>query len=155
MLIARLWGEFHRLNTVHFEGRLALREIRFSTRKQYGGYYRRSESLIVLSWPAYAAFGWEETLNTFRHEVAHLVHWNHTAEFWKLAVKLGSTQRYARIPEDREHAYCRYVYECSACKARVFRRRRLVRSSCARCDRQFNPAYLLKLVSSPATRRKS
>ncbi|MDX1932921.1 MAG: hypothetical protein SFU56_09980 [Capsulimonadales bacterium] len=151
--LARLWEEFHRLNATFFEGKLTLREIRFSTRKQYGGYYRPTESLIVLSWPSFVAFGWEETMNTFRHEVAHLVHWNHTREFWTLAEKLGSHRKYARIPENREHAYCRYVYECPACKTKVFRRRRLVRSSCARCDRQFNPAFLLRLIESPFSRQ--
>jgi hypothetical protein len=110
------------------------------------------EGLIVLSWPAYLAFGWEETLNTFRHEVAHIVHADHSRAFWQLAVRLGSTQKYARIPEDRSHAYCRYVYECPVCKVRVFRRRRIRSASCARCDRTYNPKFQLKLVSSPVTR---
>lgn len=155
VVLKQLWEEFHRLNDLHFNGTLTLREIRLSTRKQYGGYYRKSESLIVLSWPAHMSFGWEETMNTFRHEVAHIVHGDHSRAFWELAILLGSTRRYARIPENREHAYCRYAYECPACKTRIFRKRRLVRSSCARCDRSFNPAFQLRLVSSPATRTTS
>lgn len=152
-VLARLWDEFTRLNDLHFDGRLTLREIRLSTRKQYGGYYRPKDSLIVLSWQAYREHGWEETLETFRHEVAHLVHQNHSAAFWALAAKLGCTRRYAQPPKERPHAYSRYVYECPSCKTRVFRRKRLTRSSCGRCDRAFNPQHLLRLVSSPALRR--
>jgi predicted SprT family Zn-dependent metalloprotease len=148
---ARLWAEFHRINTASFEGRLSLHTIRLSTRKQYGGYYRKADSLIVLSWQAYLDHGWEETLNTFRHEVAHIVHQDHSAAFWALAIRLGCTRRHALPPKSRDHTYCRYVYECPNCKERIFRRKRLVRSSCGRCDRAFNPLYLLRLISS-ATR---
>jgi hypothetical protein len=154
VVTARLWEEFHRLNTVFFDGKLSLRTIRLSTRKQYGGYYRKADSLIVLSWQAYLDHGWEETLNTFRHEVAHIVHQDHSRAFWALAMRLGCTQRHARTPKSRDHAYCRYVYECPNCQARVYRRKRLVRSSCGRCDKSFNPVYLLRLISSTATRNR-
>jgi hypothetical protein len=152
-VVQRLWEEFHRLNGAYFSGGLTLREIRLSTRKQYGGYYRKVDSLIVLSWQAYREFGWEETLNTFRHEVAHIVHQDHSQAFWTLATRLGCTRRYALTPKERSHAYCRYVYECPVCKAQVYRRKRLVRSSCGRCDRSYNPAYQLRLISSAASRR--
>lgn len=148
----RLWEEFHRLNEAHFDGKLTLAEIRLSTRKQYGGYYMKAKSLIVLSWQAHVDHGWDETLNTFRHEVAHIVHQDHSSAFWAVAKRLGCIKRYAAAPVTREHAYCRYVYECPVCKAQVFRRKRLSRSSCGRCDRAFNPAFQLRLVSSTATR---
>lgn len=151
-VVQRLWDEFHRINAEHFTEPLTLREIRLSTRKQYGGYYRKADSLIVLSWQAYKEYGWEETLNTFRHEVAHIVHQDHSAAFWRLAICLGCTRRYALTPKERPHAYCRYVYECPVCKAQVFRRKRLVRSSCGRCDRAYNPAFQLRLISSTTTR---
>jgi len=115
----------------------------------------KAKSRIVVSWPAYLQHGWEETLNTFRHEVAHIVHNDHSTAFWVLAERLGCHRRHALPPKEREHAYCRYVYECPACKTRVFRRKRLVRASCGRCDRTFNPAFQLRLVSSTTTRRAS
>ena len=154
--LARLWEEFYRLNREFFDGSLSLDEIRLSTRKQYGGYYKRigksaafpeDRHLIVLSWPAYKEHGWDETLHTFRHEVAHIVHPNHSRDFWALAERLGCTRRYALPPATRPHAYCRYTYECPACQARVFRRKRLVRASCGRCDTAFNPRFQLRLVS--------
>jgi predicted SprT family Zn-dependent metalloprotease len=149
-VLSRLWAEFHRLNHALFDGKLALSEIRLSTRKQYGGYYHKGERRIVLSWPAYQEHGWDETLNTFRHEVAHIVHPDHSPGFWALAERLGCTRRHAMPPLARAHAYCRYVYECPVCHARVFRRKRLVKASCGRCDAAFNPTFQLRLV--PRTR---
>ena len=147
MVLARLWEEFRRLNALYFQNRLTLREIRLSTRKQYGGYYRKSDNIIVLSWQAYCDYGWDEIINTFRHEVAHIVYQDHSRAFWQLAIGLGCTRRYATPPKDRDHAYCRYVYVCPACGAKVFRRKRLQKASCSRCDSHFNPAYQLRLLS--------
>ena len=148
-----LWTEFHRLNTLHFAGALRLDDLRLSPRKQYGGYCVPAKRLIVLSLQALREHGFEETLDTFRHEVAHLIHPNHSAPFWELARKLGSTTRYAKPPVARNPNYVRYVYECPVCKATVRRQKRLVRASCAVCDKSFNPNFLLRLTSSPAIHR--
>ncbi len=148
-VLARLWAEFGRLNQAFFHGALVLGEIKLSTRKQYGGYYHKAKGAIVLSWPAYKEHGWDETLNTFRHEVAHIVHPDHSRAFWALAERLGCTRRHALPPLSRTHAYCRYVYECPVCRARVFRRKRLTRASCGRCDKAFNPRFQLRLVPLP------
>lgn len=150
-----LWAEFHRLNALHFAGALRLDELRLSPRKQYGGYCVPAKRLIVLSLQALREHGFEETLDTFRHEVAHLVHPNHSAAFWELARRLGSTTRYAKAPIARSANYVRYVYECPVCGATVRRQKRLVRASCAGCDKAFNPHFQLRLVSSPALRRQA
>ena len=143
-LHARLCAEFQRLNEHHFEGRLFLPEIVLSTRKTFGGYYQPGRHRIVLSWQAYTEHGLPETLNTFRHEVAHIVHPNHSAAFWRVALALGADQRYARPPIEVRSR--RYVYACPACGNRIERRRRLRASSCASCDPAYNPKYALKLV---------
>lgn len=145
-----LYTEFHRLNSDHFEGRLTLPEIVLSTRKTFGGYYQPSRHRIVLSWQAYLEHGLPETLNTFRHEVAHIIHPNHSAAFWRVALALGATQKYASPP--REIRPRRYVYACSACGKRIERRRRLRMASCAACDRVFNPQFMLQLVADLGTR---
>jgi len=147
-LESALWEEFDRLNAAHFEGLLRLNELVVSTRKKYGGYCQPHRKRIVVSWQAYLDHGWEESLITFRHEVAHLVHPNHSAAFWALAEKLGCPpdRRSALPPKDRSAGWYRYIYECPACATRVYRRKRLIRSSCARCDRKFNPQYLLKRI---------
>lgn len=145
-----LWNllceEFERLNADHFEGRLTMPEIVLSNRKTFGGYYQPSRHRIVLSWQAYREHGLPETLNTFRHEVAHIVHPNHSAAFWKVANALGATQRYASAP--LHTPIRRYVYECPGCGRRIERRRRLRAASCAACDRAYNPHFVLQLVAS-------
>lgn len=140
-----LCAEFDRLNAAHFEGRLTPPEIVLSTRKTFGGYYQPSRHRIVLSWQAYTEHGLPETLNTFRHEVAHIVHPDHSAAFWKVAFALGATQRYASPP--RVVRARRYIYACPACGKRIERRRRLRAASCASCDRLYNPNYALQLVA--------
>ena len=142
-----LQDEFHRLNAAHFESRLTMPEIVLSTRKTFGGYYQPARHRIVLSWQAYCEYGLPETLNTFRHEVAHIVHPNHSAAFWRVALTLGAAQRYASPPLKTSSR--RYVYACPACGRRIERRRRLRLASCASCDRHFNPRFALHLVSDP------
>ena len=143
-----LWNllrdEFDRLNSVYFQEQLSVPEIVLSTRKTFGGYYQPGRHRIVLSWQAYCEYGLPETLNTFRHEVAHIAHPNHSAAFWSLALSLGAAQRYASPPLRR--ASPRYVYACPGCGRRIERRSRLRLASCAACDRTYNPRYALQLV---------
>ncbi len=147
-LEATLRAEWERLNQTHFGGRLTKPEIVVSTRKTFGGYYQPSRHRIVVSWQAYREHGLDETLNTFRHEVAHIVHPDHSAAFWSLARALGVTQRYASSPVVRRSR--RYIYACPACERRIERRRRLRDASCAACDSRYNPRYLLRLVATEA-----
>lgn len=138
--------EFERLNTVHFAGQLALPEIAVSRRKTYGGYYQPARHRIVVSYQAFREHGWPETLNTFRHEVAHIVHPNHSRAFWELAGELGATQRHASAPLAPAKPP-RFLYGCPACGRQMARRARLRRvSSCGACDKQFNPRYKLQLI---------
>ena len=122
-------------------------EIVLSTRKTFGGYYQPSRHKIVLSWQAYCEHGLPETMNTFRHEVAHIIHPNHSAAFWEVALALGATQRYASPPLQTPQR--RYLYACPACDRRIERRRRLrAAASCAACDRAYNPRYALQLIAA-------
>ena len=148
-LWAELHREFDRLNAAHCDGKLTRPEIVLSTRKTYGGYYQPARHRIVLSWQAYREHGWEETLNTFRHEVAHIVHPNHARPFWLLAERLGCTRRHASAPlVPRKTTLCRYVYECPCCQRRLLRRRRLRKASCGACDEAYNPQFALRLVKA-------
>jgi predicted SprT family Zn-dependent metalloprotease len=147
-LMDALCQEFARLNALHFGDRLTRPEIVLSPRKTYGGYYQPSRHRIVLSLQAYHEHGWAETLNTFRHEVAHIDHPNHSAAFWALAIRLGATQRHASSPlTAKPRPTPKYVYACPACGRRILRHRRLcLASSCAACDKRYNPLYTLHLV---------
>jgi predicted SprT family Zn-dependent metalloprotease len=139
--------EFDRLNALHFGGALPRPRIEFSLRKSYGGYYQKRLHRIVLSWQAFTEHGWEETINTFRHEVAHIVHSNHEAPFWKLAFELGVIRKYARDPLRPRHRRV-LVYECPNCRKRIHRKRTIGNSSCAACDKRYNPQFKLILVET-------
>ena len=143
-----LHEEFDSLNARHFGGRLLRPEIVLSPRKTYGGYYQPCQHRIVLSLQAHREHGWGETLNTFRHEVAHIVHPNHSAAFWALANRIGATQRYASAPlAVKPRPAPKYIYACPACGRRTLRHRRLRAASCATCDKRYNPLYALHLVT--------
>ncbi|MDR3708503.1 MAG: hypothetical protein P4L33_09380 [Capsulimonadaceae bacterium] len=146
-LLAQLTAEFHRLNETHLNGKYKCPVIEFSTRKTFGGYYQKKRHRIVLSWQAYVEHGWDETLNTFRHEVAHIVHLPHNRDFWELAAQLGTTRKYAANPiVNTRSPQKMFVYACPVCGGLVRRRKRLRNASCARCDRNYNPKFKLKLV---------
>lgn len=151
-VLALLRQEFGRLNAVYFDGQLKPPAIEFSTRKTYGGYYQRKAHRIVLSWQAYQEHGWNELVNTFRHEVAHIVHLHHRREFWELAYKLGVERKYAAAPLATKRRPTRIlVYACPVCGGQIQRRRRIKNSSCARCDTKYNPRYRLVLVREERT----
>ncbi len=145
-LHAALLAEFGRLNAAHFGGRLAVPEIVLSRRKTYGGYYQPARHRIVLSWQAYWEHGWPETINCFRHEIAHCIHPNHSRAFWALAMHLGAAQRHARAPLCAAAPRRRFLYACLACGRQCFRARRLRAASCAACDTRYNPRFALHLV---------
>jgi len=145
-LQAELQAEFERLNAAHFGGKLKPPEIVVSRRKTYGGYYQPSRHRIVVSWQAFQEHGWPETLNTFRHEVAHICHHNHSPAFWELARRLGATRRYAASPLSPARSTRKYVYACPVCGGRVYRARRLRNASCGSCDKKYNPRFSLQLV---------
>ncbi len=149
-MLSRLNDEFDRLNEMFFGNKLRRPVIEFSNRKSFGGYYQKVRHRIVLSWQAYIEHGLSETMNTFRHEVAHIVHQHHRKEFWDLAVALGVTKKYASAPVSPVHRKTRwYTYECPSCKGQLFRQRRIKNNaSCAKCDSKYNPLYQLKLVKA-------
>ena len=142
--------EFDRLNALHFDGKCERPTVEFSLRKSYGGYYQKRCNRIVLSWQAFREYGWEETINTFRHEVAHIVHQNHSPAFWQLAHQLGVIRKYAREPI-KQRAQRILIYECPVCRKRIHRKRKIANSSCASCDRKYNPNFRLRLVEMTLT----
>ena len=148
-LLAELIGEFDRLNHAHFGGVLVAPVVVLSRRKTFGGYYQPQRHRIVLSLQAYHEHGWDETLNTFRHEVAHIAHPDHSKAFWALAAELGATKRYAAAPlRPKPRRSSRYIYACAACGSRITRLRRLRKpSSCGVCDKRYNPRFALRLIA--------
>ena len=139
--------EFRRLNETYFAGILVTPVIDVSVRKTYGGYYQPVSHRIVVSWQAYREHGLQESLNTFRHEVAHIRHLNHSQAFWSLAKQLGAAKKYAASPVASRLRPQRYTYQCPACGIQIHRSKRIRRSSCAKCDGKFNPEFQFILVT--------
>jgi predicted SprT family Zn-dependent metalloprotease len=144
-VLEALTSEFDRINALHFAGGQTRPRIEFSLRKSYGGYYQKRSHRIVLSWQAYNEYGWEETINTFRHEIAHIVHLDHSPAFWRLAFQLGVIRKYAREPLKQRYQRV-LIYECPGCRKRIQRKRRITNSSCSSCDRKYNPNFKFQLV---------
>jgi predicted SprT family Zn-dependent metalloprotease len=145
-VLRRLYQEFDRINADHFHGELRRPVIELSRRKTYGGYYQPHSHRIVIAWQAYLDHGWAEIVNTLRHEAAHIVHPNHSRNFWSVALKLGVTKRYAASPLKANKRRALFMYVCPACQNRVARRRRLRKASCSLCDKVYNPRFALRLV---------
>lgn len=144
-LLALLQHEFDLLNAEYFQGSLKPPKIEISRRKTFGGYYQKQSHRIVLSWQAYLEHGIDETMNTFRHEVAHIVHIRHDKAFWDLAYRIGVIKKYAANPLQPRRRRM-YVYACPSCGTQMRRYRRYRNASCAQCDRRYNPKFRLKLI---------
>ncbi|MFH2057010.1 MAG: SprT-like domain-containing protein [bacterium] len=149
--VDELYERFRRYNVQYFGGRLPTAKIRYSKRLLAAGLYIRDRGEIVISERYHQIFP-EDIDDTLKHEMIHLIHFNHDADFRREAKRIGASRRAKSHPELRLPP--RYIYECPICKTEYPRRKRLRMASCGQCSpSRFNPRYKLVLKNSLARTR--
>ena len=142
--LARRFDEF---NITYFGGRLARTTIKYSNRMTAAGSFTPSDKTIKIGRKYHELFP-EDIDDTLKHEMIHLVHWRHDADFKREARRLGTSVR-ARSHPDLSRPP-RYTYVCHACGTTYPRQKRLVMASCGKCSRggRYDGRYKLRLLSS-------
>ncbi len=141
-----LYSRFRLFNIRYFAGRLPTPKIRYSKRLLAAGLFVRERREIVISERYHNIFP-DDLDDTLKHEMIHLIHFNHDHNFRREATRIGASFRAKAHPSLRLPP--RYVYECPVCKTEYPRRKRLRQASCGKCSpSRFNPRYKLVLKTS-------
>jgi predicted SprT family Zn-dependent metalloprotease len=149
--IEELYERFRRYNVRYFHGELPTPKIRYSKRLLAAGLYIRDRGEIVISEKYHTIFP-EDINDTLKHEMIHLVHFNHDANFRREAARIGASQRAKSHPNLRLPP--RFIYHCPVCKIEYPRRKRLRMASCGKCSPSgFAAKYKLVLKTSLAPSR--
>ncbi len=141
-----LYNRFRLFNIQYFAGKLPTPKIRYSRRLLAAGLYLRDHNEIVISERYHQLFP-REINDTLKHEMIHLIHFNHDRNFRKEAQRIGAACRARTHPLLRLPP--RYIYECPRCGTEYPRRKRLRMASCGKCSpSRFDPKCKLRLKSS-------
>lgn len=141
--IDELYRKFQQYNIKYFAGKLPTPRIRYSQRMLCAGQYIRSRQEIVMSRKYHEVFP-QDIDDTLKHEMIHIIHFNHSADFKREAARIGASVKAKTHQTLRMQP--RYVYQCRACKTEYPRRKRLISASCGKCSpSRFDPKYKLVL----------
>lgn len=141
--LEELYHRFHAFNVKYFAGKLPTPRIRYSERLLAAGLYVRNRQEIVISRKYHEIFP-DELDDTLKHEMIHIIHFNHDTNFKREAKRIGASVKAKSHPKLRLPS--RYLYICKACGTEYPRRKRLISASCGKCSpRRFDPKYKLVL----------
>lgn len=146
-------GELHRMfdrfNWIHFEGKLPRANIEYSTRMSSAGSYTPQRRLIRIGRKYHELFA-DEIADTLKHEMIHILHIRHDANFKAEAVRVGASLRAKSHPLLRKPP--KYLYVCPHCFREYPRQKRLRMASCGECSigRRFDKRYKLRLRKNQA-----
>jgi predicted SprT family Zn-dependent metalloprotease len=138
-----LYNRFRHYNIQFFAGKLPTPRIRYSDRLLAAGLYVRNRQEIVLSRRYHELFP-QDIDDTLKHEMVHIIHFNHDSDFKSEARRIGASfkakaHKSLKLP-------ARYIYYCRACKTEYPRRKRLISASCGKCSpSRFDPKFKLAL----------
>ena len=134
---------FDDCNRRHFGGRLPRVAVRWSTRLKVAGQIVRSNRVILLGLEYHCHYP-RDIRSTLKHEMVHLVHWNHDEGFRRECGRVGAAVHCKTYP-GIFRPY-KYVYQCPSCGRRHPVRRR-IHAACASCGKGFfRGRFRLRLV---------
>ena len=134
---------FDDVNRRHFGGRLPTVTVRWSPRLKVAGQIVQSNRLILLGLEYHCHYP-GDVRSTLKHEMVHLLHWNHDASFRRECRRVGASVHCKTYP-GIFRPY-KYVYQCPRCGSRHPVRRRIT-AACARCGKGvYRGRFRLRLV---------
>ena len=120
---------FREIDRRHFGGTLPAATVRWSPRLKVAGQIVRSNRTILLGLEYHCHYP-RDVRSTLKHEMVHLLHWDHDAGFRRECRRVGAAVHCKTYPGI--FLPYKYVYQCPGCGSRRPVRRR-IRAACARC----------------------
>jgi predicted SprT family Zn-dependent metalloprotease len=150
--VAELYRRIERFNWLYFNGRLPSVRVEYSNRMTSAGSYTPADRVIRIGRKYHVLFP-QDIDDTLKHEMIHILHFRHNADFRREARRIGASVRAKSHPSLRRPP--RYVYTCPGCEREYPRQKRLRMASCGHCSAggRYDKRFKLKLLSSPASRR--
>ncbi len=145
--IEELYTMFDKINVFYFANKLPLTKIEYSSRMTNAGSYTPALKLIKISKKYHQIFP-DDIEDTLKHEMIHIVHFYHNADFKKEALRIGTSLKAKPHPALRRKP--KYLYLCPGCKKEYPRQKRLRMASCGDCSDKgrFDNRFKLKLYKS-------
>lgn len=141
--LAELHRMFDELNWLYFNGKLPAVTIKYSLRMLSAGSYTPKAKLIKISKRYHEIFP-HELVDTLKHEMIHILHFYHDADFKREAARIGASLKATHHP--LLHRPPKYIYVCPSCHKEYPRRRRLRMHSCGACSGgRFNSRFKLQV----------
>ena len=143
--IEELYLIFEKINNQYFENKLPIVRIEYSSRMTNAGSYTPSLKLIKMSKKYHEIFP-DDIEDTLKHEMIHIIHFYHDADFKREAKRIGTSLKAKSHPSLRRKP--KYVYFCPGCKKEYPRQKRFRLASCGFCSvgGQYDDRYKLKLL---------
>lgn len=142
--VEKLYQLFDKFNVLYFKNKLPMVQIEYSNRMTNAGSYTPALKLIKISKKYHEIFP-DDIEDTLKHEMIHLIHFRHNAEFKREAARIGASLKAKSHPSLRRKA--KYLYVCPGCKKEYPRQKRLRMASCGFCSDKgkFDNRFKLKL----------
>ncbi len=142
--IEKLYQLFDKFNILYFDNKLPQVKIEYSTRMTNAGSYTPALKLIKISKKYHEIFP-SDIEDTLKHEMIHILHFYHNADFKKEAARIGASLKAKSHPSLRRKS--KYLYICPNCKKEYPRQKRIRMASCGSCSEKgrFDNRFKLKL----------
>lgn len=139
-----LYQLFDKFNILYFDNKLPQVKITYSTRMTNAGSYTPALKLIKISKKYHEIFP-NDIEDTLKHEMIHIIHFYHNADFKKEAARIGASLKAKSHPLLRRKP--KYLYICPGCKKEYPRQKRIRMASCGICSDKgkFDNRFKLKL----------